>query len=106
MGNQSEFKRAVNWIARNINFDYDLNVSVFETNIRVLGSLLSAHLLIKMNDKEIIDFPEYKDELLHLANDLGRQVDLALFSNVELKFPLLGDFCRHLKLQLEFHTER
>ena len=25
-------------------FDYDVNVSVFETTIRILGGLLSAHL--------------------------------------------------------------
>ena len=27
------------------NYDLDVNVSVFETNIRVLGGLLSAHVL-------------------------------------------------------------
>ena len=30
-------------------FDYDVNVSVFETTIRVLGGLLSAHMLLTDN---------------------------------------------------------
>jgi mannosidase alpha-like ER degradation enhancer 1 len=45
MGNTTEFKKGVKWVIENVNFDKDLNVSVFETNIRVLGGLLSCHLL-------------------------------------------------------------
>uniref|UniRef100_A0A914R1M7 alpha-1,2-Mannosidase n=1 Tax=Panagrolaimus davidi TaxID=227884 RepID=A0A914R1M7_9BILA len=45
MGNHTEFKRAVNLILENINVDANVNVSVFETNIRVVGGLLSAHIL-------------------------------------------------------------
>ena len=45
MGNHTEFKRAVNLILQNINVDANVNVSVFETNIRVVGGLLSAHIL-------------------------------------------------------------
>jgi hypothetical protein len=52
------------------NFDYDYNVSVFETNIRILGGLLSAHLLGMDKTK----FPQinYSGELLPLAIDLGK----------------------------------
>jgi mannosidase alpha-like ER degradation enhancer 1 len=45
VGNRSAFSRAVRWIGANVNFDIDLRVNVFETNIRLLGGLLSAHLL-------------------------------------------------------------
>ncbi|KAE9552597.1 hypothetical protein FO519_004179, partial [Halicephalobus sp. NKZ332] len=45
MGNHSEFKRAVNLILKNIDPEANVNVSVFETNIRVVGGLLSAHIL-------------------------------------------------------------
>eukprot|EP01118_Nematostelium_gracile_P016097 TRINITY_DN658_c0_g1_i4.p1 TRINITY_DN658_c0_g1~~TRINITY_DN658_c0_g1_i4.p1 ORF type:complete len:606 (+),score=142.25 TRINITY_DN658_c0_g1_i4:1738-3555(+) len=69
MGNVSEFKKGVNWLSQNLSFDKDLNVSVFETNIRVLGGLLSAHLMAI--DQDLIDFPEYDGELLVLAYDLG-----------------------------------
>lgn len=36
-GNASEFARAVNWVTAHLSFDINDTVSVFETNIRVLG---------------------------------------------------------------------
>lgn len=45
MGNYSEFERVVNILTTKKNFDANINVSVFETNIRIIGGLLSAHLL-------------------------------------------------------------
>jgi hypothetical protein len=41
-GNYSEFEKGVKWIIENIDFNKDLNVSLFETNIRILGGLLSG----------------------------------------------------------------
>lgn len=45
MGNSTEFKRVVDIVLKRQIFDTDVNVSVFETNIRIIGGLLSAHLL-------------------------------------------------------------
>lgn len=45
LGNISEFNRVVKVIDSTFNFDLDINVSLFETNIRVLGGLLSGHLM-------------------------------------------------------------
>ena len=45
MGNTTAFGSAVNWLTASLSFDIDDTVSVFETNIRVLGGLMSAHLL-------------------------------------------------------------
>ena len=45
MGNYSEFNRVYDIIAERKNFDANINVSVFETNIRIVGGLLSAHLM-------------------------------------------------------------
>ncbi|CAN0447301.1 unnamed protein product, partial [Scytosiphon promiscuus] len=45
MGNATEFRRAVRLVADGLEVDVDVDVSVFETNIRLLGGLLSAHLL-------------------------------------------------------------
>jgi mannosidase alpha-like ER degradation enhancer 1 len=42
LGNHSEFEKAITWVGDNLDFDLDANVSVFETNIRVLGGLLSG----------------------------------------------------------------
>ncbi|CDS40173.1 er degradation enhancing alpha mannosidase [Echinococcus multilocularis] len=45
LGNYSEFRRAASLILNNIDTNQNVNISVFETNIRVVGGLLSAHLL-------------------------------------------------------------
>lgn len=45
MGNSTEFRRVVDIVLKRQIFDTDVNVSVFETNIRIIGGLLSAHLL-------------------------------------------------------------
>eukprot|EP00961_Rhodomonas_salina_P024549 330834-Rhodomonas_salina.2 len=41
----SGFEFAVRKVLADVSFDTDVNVSVFETNIRALGGLLSAHFL-------------------------------------------------------------
>ena len=46
LGNHSEFRRAVSLVSGQYpTFNLDVNVSVFETTIRILGGLLSAHLM-------------------------------------------------------------
>jgi len=72
LGNRDEYVRVLYWIIENTSFDQNINVSVFETNIRVMGSLLSAHLLI-MEGKEI-QWEGYQGQLLSLANDLGKRL--------------------------------
>ena len=37
VGNASEFAWGVNWVGSHVSFDLDVDVSLFETNIRVLG---------------------------------------------------------------------
>ena len=75
LGNKTEFQRVVKWLADGNGaaaFDRDQMVSVFETNIRVLGSLISNHLLAK--DATLNLMPDYNDELLTLALDLGNRL--------------------------------
>ncbi|XP_031382720.1 alpha-mannosidase I MNS4 isoform X2 [Punica granatum] len=48
-------------------------VSVFETTIRILGGLLSAHL-IASDYATGMRIPTYDDQLLHLAEDLARRL--------------------------------
>jgi len=65
----------VDLIRNEISFDRDVTISVFETTIRVLGGLLSAHVLLA--DKVVPEAPEswaYDDELLHLAEDLAERL--------------------------------
>ncbi|KAI4344474.1 hypothetical protein L6164_011696 [Bauhinia variegata] len=43
MGLEDQFQRAKEWVASSLNFNKDIDVSVFETTIRVVGGLLSAY---------------------------------------------------------------
>ena len=53
-------------IIQKISFDIDKNVSVFETNIRIVGGLLSTHLLYK---KKRFDGSEYfKSIVIYFLN--------------------------------------
>ena len=53
-----------------VSFDVDLKVNVFEANIRLLGGLLSAHLLASDSTLGLMRMP-YAGQLLSLATDLG-----------------------------------
>ncbi len=44
MGLDAEFQAGVDWVKTRLDFDVDGNAQVFETNIRLVGGLLSAHL--------------------------------------------------------------
>jgi len=43
MGLDEQFRDGVDWVKRNLDFDVDGEVSVFETSIRLVGGLLSAY---------------------------------------------------------------
>ena len=47
IGNSTAFTEALWTIVDNVDFDKDKVVSVFEMNIRVLGGLLSAHIMAR-----------------------------------------------------------
>ena len=79
MGNHSEFRRAAGIVGDYFpDFSLDVNVSVFETTIRVLGGLLSAHLIAI--DPRLGVYPlsgsegAYEGRLLQLARDLGERL--------------------------------
>lgn len=74
-GEIEQFRWAVRWISQNVNFDIDARVNVFETNIRILGGLLSAHMFA--TNPDIIESGDYNNELLHLAFDLGQRLLVA-----------------------------
>lgn len=86
MGDIVEFEVAIKRIISDLNFDTDIVVSVFETNIRMLGGLLSAHILAKsiqnqadksiryLNSTTRSQLNWYNSEMLNLAEDLGRRL--------------------------------
>jgi hypothetical protein len=65
LGSWPRFEAAVRRVIREVTFDVDVNVSVFETNIRAVGGLLSAHFLA------LKYLPWYTDELLKMCVDLA-----------------------------------
>ncbi|XP_012259951.2 ER degradation-enhancing alpha-mannosidase-like protein 3 isoform X2 [Athalia rosae] len=71
LGDLEEFENAVRLVLRDVSFDTDVIVSVFETNIRMLGGLLSSHILAEYLQQRADIMPWYKGELLTMAKDLG-----------------------------------
>uniref|UniRef100_A0A803MN72 alpha-1,2-Mannosidase n=1 Tax=Chenopodium quinoa TaxID=63459 RepID=A0A803MN72_CHEQI len=70
LGDKERFAFSVEWLGNNLRFDINKTVSVFETTIRVLGGLLSAHL-IASDYATGMRIPSYENQLLHLAEDLA-----------------------------------
>ncbi|KAL6443356.1 hypothetical protein ACFW04_002909 [Cataglyphis niger] len=71
LGDLGEFENAVKLVTRDVSFDTDIIVSLFETNIRMLGGLLSGHILAEYLQQRADIMPWYRGELLDLAKDLG-----------------------------------
>ncbi|XP_041377881.1 ER degradation-enhancing alpha-mannosidase-like protein 1 [Gigantopelta aegis] len=88
MGNSSEFIKAVNLLKMQLNFEKNNTVQVFEASIRVLGALLSAHLIITDPQQPFGDMvpPDYDNELLHLAHDLATRL-VPAFENTATGIP-------------------
>lgn len=88
MGNKTEFLRAVNNVIDYVSFNNDNTVQVFEATIRVLGALLSTHLIITDPDQLLGDFtvPNYDNQLLTLAHDLANRL-LTAFENTKTGIP-------------------
>ncbi|XP_038062230.1 ER degradation-enhancing alpha-mannosidase-like protein 1 [Patiria miniata] len=88
IGNSSEFKRAVSLVIDNVTFNQNSTVQVFESTIRVMGGLLSAHLLITDPYQPYGDlYPEdYDGQLLDLAHDLAVRL-LPAFENTSTSIP-------------------
>ncbi|OQR97129.1 ER degradation-enhancing alpha-mannosidase-like protein [Achlya hypogyna] len=70
-GDHAEFRRAVGLVLASANFNLNTEVSVFETTIRVLGGLLSAHIFATDPALRIYEPDAYTGGLLALAVDLA-----------------------------------
>ncbi|BFI23517.1 ER degradation enhancer, mannosidase alpha-like 2 [Marchantia polymorpha subsp. ruderalis] len=73
LGDRAKFTEAVTWLGKNLHFNRNKTVSVFETTIRVLGGLLSGHLLAS-DESTGMKVDGYQNELLKLAEALGRRL--------------------------------
>lgn len=122
------FFKELFWALNNVNFDHDIAVSVFETNIRIVGGLISSYLLLKerngiyhsiyQSSIEEVDEWIYKlyDSLINGKSFSPSKDDLGYISNyaqdrVELRYKIFFiqmkslDECREEFLNLmERHT--
>lgn len=73
-------------MAERKDFDEDMNVSVFETNIRVVGGLLSAHLLAKKAGMELEPGWPCNGPLLRLAEDAAKRLLPAFNSSTGMPY--------------------
>ncbi|CAJ0931536.1 unnamed protein product, partial [Mesorhabditis belari] len=67
-----EFQNAVRTVINTVSFEKNSTVQVFEATIRVIGSLLSAHLIASTKSGSFSRFsvPDYEGEMLTMAHDL------------------------------------
>ncbi|XP_050300269.1 ER degradation-enhancing alpha-mannosidase-like protein 2 [Anthonomus grandis grandis] len=77
MGNYTEFQRVVDILSTKTDFDSNINVSVFETNIRIIGGLLSAHLLSHKAGVKVEPGYPCNGPLLRLAEDVAKRLIVA-----------------------------
>ena len=90
IGDVDQFQNAVQLIVSNLKFD-STTVQIFESTIRVLGGLLSGHIIMTHPNRIKLfgaDFrpPSYDDELLNLARELGTRL-LPGFSGTQTGLP-------------------
>uniref|UniRef100_A0AAQ5YAK3 alpha-1,2-Mannosidase n=1 Tax=Amphiprion ocellaris TaxID=80972 RepID=A0AAQ5YAK3_AMPOC len=83
----TEFEAAVRRVLSDVRLDNDIVVSVFETNIRVLGGLLGGHSMAMMLKEGGQHMQWYQDELLHMAKDLGVRLLPAFNTSSGLPYP-------------------
>eukprot|EP01087_Luapelamoeba_hula_P007799 TRINITY_DN1914_c1_g1_i1.p1 TRINITY_DN1914_c1_g1~~TRINITY_DN1914_c1_g1_i1.p1 ORF type:complete len:607 (+),score=80.30 TRINITY_DN1914_c1_g1_i1:134-1954(+) len=70
LGDKDEFSAQIRWLQDNLSFDkYNGHLSLFEVNIRMLGGLLSAHMMAA--DSSLGLMPDYDGRLLQKALSLG-----------------------------------
>ncbi|XP_060521130.1 ER degradation-enhancing alpha-mannosidase-like protein 3 [Cylas formicarius] len=98
LGDLEEFEHAVKLVINDVTFDNDVVVSVFETNIRVVGGLLSAHLMADLLQQRDNIMLWYKSELLDMAKDIGYRLLPAFntttgipYSRVNLRYGIKSD---------------
>lgn len=84
------FEEAVRKVIEDVHLDNDIVVSVFETNIRVIGGLLGAHSMAIMLQDEGEYMQWYNSELLYMAKELGYKLLPAFNTTSGLPYPRIN----------------
>ncbi|QHS73841.1 alpha-1,2-mannosidase MNL1 [Saccharomyces paradoxus] len=85
-----QFLKAVRLVERTFpggSFDVDSTIQIFETTIRVIGSLLSSHLYATDPTKTVYLGDEYDGSLLRLAQDMADRLLPAYLTSTGLPIP-------------------
>lgn len=99
MGEYDEFERAARLVVDKVRFDADVVVSVFETNIRMVGGLISGHLmarLLKSHDPNRLVW--YDQQLLDMATEVGDRLLPAFNTTSGLPYPRVRCSISHASL--------
>jgi mannosidase alpha-like ER degradation enhancer 1 len=91
-GNKTEFHQAVHLVIDTVSFENNVTVQVFEATIRVIGSLLSTHLILTNENPYTgeMTMPGYDGELLTITHDLAIRL-LAAFENTDTSLFLIQE---------------
>ena len=90
-GFEGAVKTAIQWVQ----FDVNTRPQVFETNIRALGGLLSAHIFASQSGHPFyLDW--YRGELLDMAHDLGNRLLPAFSTPTGIPYARVPKFCEIL----------
>ncbi|XP_055897620.1 ER degradation-enhancing alpha-mannosidase-like protein 3 isoform X3 [Biomphalaria glabrata] len=87
LGDLKAFESAVKSVIKDSRFDADIVVSVFETNIRILGGLLGGHVAASFFKKKKMAMLWYQDELLTMAKEVGDRLLPAFNTTTGIPFP-------------------
>ncbi|XP_067662725.1 ER degradation-enhancing alpha-mannosidase-like protein 3 isoform X1 [Haliotis asinina] len=87
LGKIEEFEQAVRLVIQDSRFDADVVVSVFETNIRVLGGLLGGHVVASYLMKKGKALLWYNSELLEMAKEVGDRLLPAFNTTTGIPYP-------------------
>lgn len=86
MGDKDKFHDSVRLVSKFVDFGRHANkVQLFEVNIRIIGGLLSSHLLIS-DPKSPVALSGYDGKLLDMAYDLGKRLLPAFQTNTGIPY--------------------
>ncbi|XP_031572987.1 ER degradation-enhancing alpha-mannosidase-like protein 3 [Actinia tenebrosa] len=86
-GDIEEFERATKLVIKHVKFDSDLVVSVFETNIRMVGGLLGGHVAAVALKRDGKGMTWYNRELLDMATEIATRLLPAFNTSTGIPYP-------------------
>jgi mannosidase alpha-like ER degradation enhancer 1 len=90
LNDRAGFEDAVRKVIHWVSFDVNTKPQIFETTIRVLGGLLSAHIFASRPGQPF-HLPWYHGELLSMAHDLGERFLPAFSTPTGLPYARVSD---------------